>query len=140
MFELEILVEPHLDVFSNMDAVQTSISVGATSSQSALTSDGSVTTAESTQTTDNGVPTAESTQTTDNGVDTDQFKHGFKRIKFAPTPRMSTYLLCFIIGEYSRVTRSTQGTTIGVISPLNRINEGMHHMIIYFQTLIIKIK
>ena len=52
---------------------------------------------------------------------------GLKSVKFAPTPRMSTYLLCFVIGEYSRIQRSTLGTTVGVISPLNRIDEGVRY-------------
>ncbi|MBC7456571.1 MAG: M1 family metallopeptidase [Massilia sp.] len=41
---------------------------------------------------------------------------GRKRVAFAPTPRMSTYLLFFGLGEFERVTANADGTELGVIT------------------------
>lgn len=42
--------------------------------------------------------------------------HGLTRVRFAQSPRMSTYLLFFGLGEFDRVTTRFQGTELGVIT------------------------
>ncbi|MDB5948322.1 MAG: aminopeptidase [Massilia sp.] len=41
---------------------------------------------------------------------------GRKRVEFAATPKMSTYLLFFGLGEFERVTAMADGTEVGVIT------------------------
>jgi len=38
-----------------------------------------------------------------------------KRVRFAPTPRMSSYLLFFALGDFERVQRTVDGIDVGVI-------------------------
>jgi aminopeptidase N len=40
---------------------------------------------------------------------------GLKRIRFAATPKMSTYLLFFGVGDLARVSREVEGTTVSVV-------------------------
>ena len=40
--------------------------------------------------------------------------------RFARSPRMSTYLLCIVIGRYSCLSKQADSTTISVYAPLNR--------------------
>lgn len=40
---------------------------------------------------------------------------GLERVHFAATPKMSTYLLFFSIGDYERVHRYVDGTDVGVM-------------------------
>ena len=41
--------------------------------------------------------------------------HGMVKVTFEPTPKMSTYLLFFGLGDFDRVTTTSDGTQIGVI-------------------------
>jgi len=41
--------------------------------------------------------------------------NGLKRVRFATTPRMSTYLLFFGLGDLSRVSREVEGTKVSVV-------------------------
>jgi aminopeptidase N len=41
---------------------------------------------------------------------------GMKQVRFAPSPKMSTYLLFFGLGEFDRATTTSDGTEIGVIT------------------------
>ncbi|BFI95844.1 MAG: M1 family metallopeptidase [Rhodanobacter sp.] len=41
--------------------------------------------------------------------------HGLEKVRFQTTPKMSTYLLFFGLGDFDRVTTSSDGTQIGVI-------------------------
>src|SRR5205085_9998060 len=44
--------------------------------------------------------------------------NGLKRVTFAPSPKMSSYLLMFAVGDFERsVTRSADGTEVGIVSP-----------------------
>ena len=45
---------------------------------------------------------------------------GRSLVKFAPTPKMSTYLLFFGLGEFDRVTAKIDGTELGVVTPKGR--------------------
>ncbi|MBS0331831.1 MAG: M1 family peptidase, partial [Proteobacteria bacterium] len=40
---------------------------------------------------------------------------GLKRVRFAPTPRMSSYLLFFGVGDLERVTRTVSGIPVSVV-------------------------
>ena len=41
---------------------------------------------------------------------------GRTRVSFLPTPKMSTYLLFFSMGDFDRLTATTDGTEIGVVT------------------------
>jgi aminopeptidase N len=40
---------------------------------------------------------------------------GLKRVRFQPTPKMSSYLLFFGVGDLVRVSREVEGTTVSVV-------------------------
>ena len=40
---------------------------------------------------------------------------GLKRVKFAPSPRMSSYLLFFALGDFERTQRQVAGVDVGVV-------------------------
>lgn len=42
--------------------------------------------------------------------------HGLARVKFETTPKMSTYLLFFGLGDFERTTTESDGTRIGVVA------------------------
>lgn len=50
--------------------------------------------------------------------------NGKKRVTFATTPRMSTYLLFFGLGEFERATAMSDGTEIGVITKKGALDQG----------------
>jgi len=62
-----------------------------------------------------------------NSSDTlDEFVQGnedWSVFKFSQSPKMSTYLLCFVIGQYSVQSRVVGPTKISVYAPLNRQEE-----------------
>ncbi len=44
-----------------------------------------------------------------------QLPEGMKRVRFAQTPLMSTYLLFLCIGDFERITRDVEGVKVGVV-------------------------
>ncbi|HEX7638796.1 MAG TPA: M1 family metallopeptidase, partial [Burkholderiaceae bacterium] len=46
---------------------------------------------------------------------TEPLPGGLQRVRFAPTPRMSSYLLFFGLGDFERVHREVDGVDVGVI-------------------------
>jgi aminopeptidase N len=46
---------------------------------------------------------------------TEQAGKGLKRVHFAPSPRMSSYLLFFGLGDFERVSRKVNGVDVGII-------------------------
>jgi len=48
-------------------------------------------------------------------VSTDALEGDLQRVHFAPTPRMSTYLLFFALGDFERVHREVDGVDLGII-------------------------
>ena len=40
---------------------------------------------------------------------------GMKRVRFAPTPRMATYLLFLAIGDFERISENVDGVEVGVV-------------------------
>jgi aminopeptidase N len=47
-----------------------------------------------------------------------------KRVDFAPTPKMSTYLFVFTAGELERLTAEADGVTIGVVTTAGKREHG----------------
>ena len=45
---------------------------------------------------------------------TEPLGNGMKRVRFAPTPKMSTYLYFLGIGDFERITAKSDGTEVGV--------------------------
>ena len=48
-------------------------------------------------------------------VATEQLPGGLKRVHFAQTPRMSSYLLFFALGDFERISRKVDGIDIGIV-------------------------
>ncbi|MXO60782.1 M1 family peptidase [Altererythrobacter salegens] len=42
---------------------------------------------------------------------------GTKRVVFATTPKMSSYLLFFGVGDFERLAQTVDGTSVGIVSP-----------------------
>ena len=51
---------------------------------------------------------------------------GHKRVRFATTPKMSTYLLFFGLGEFERATAMVDGTEIGIITKKGALAQGRY--------------
>jgi aminopeptidase N len=47
-----------------------------------------------------------------------------KRVVFAPTPKMSTYLFVLTVGELERITAEAEGVTIGVVATTGKAAKG----------------
>lgn len=47
-----------------------------------------------------------------------------KRVAFAPTPKMSTYLFVLTVGELERITAEIDGVTIGVVATTGKAAKG----------------
>jgi len=47
-----------------------------------------------------------------------------KRVAFAPTPKMSSYLFVFTTGELERLTGDADGVTVGVVTTLGKREQG----------------
>ncbi|HEX4097749.1 MAG TPA: M1 family peptidase, partial [Caulobacteraceae bacterium] len=48
-------------------------------------------------------------------VSSEPLPGGLKRVHFAPTPKMSSYLLFFGLGDLERVSKDVDGTTVSVV-------------------------
>ena len=47
-----------------------------------------------------------------------------KRVSFAPTPKMSSYLFVFTTGELERITAEANGVTVGVVTTAGKSGQG----------------
>ncbi|MBF6023715.1 M1 family metallopeptidase [Lysobacter niastensis] len=47
---------------------------------------------------------------------TEELGNGNKRIRFAQSPKMSTYLMFFSVGDFERATATTDGVEVGVVT------------------------
>jgi aminopeptidase N len=47
-----------------------------------------------------------------------------KRVDFAPTPKMSSYLFVFAAGELERITADADGVTVGVVTTAGKSEQG----------------
>ncbi len=61
---------------------------------------------------------------------------GFKTVRFADTPVMSTYLLAFVAGEFDHVeARTREGVTVRVYTPVGRREQGRFALDVAVRTL-----
>jgi aminopeptidase N len=51
---------------------------------------------------------------------------GRKRVTFAPTPAMSSYLVLLSIGEYARISRTIAGVDVGINALSGRVEQGRY--------------
>ena len=54
---------------------------------------------------------------------TTKLANGMSRVTFQPSPKMSTYLLFFGLGQFDRATTSSDGTEIGVIAQKGAVGQ-----------------
>jgi aminopeptidase N len=52
--------------------------------------------------------------------------NGLKKVSFATTPKMSSYLLALVAGETDRITGSAAGTEIGVVAAAGKGEQGRY--------------
>ncbi len=57
-------------------------------------------------------------------VQEDQVAPDLKRVAFAPTPKMSSYLFVLSAGELERITADADGTTVGVVTTAGKSENG----------------
>jgi len=51
---------------------------------------------------------------------------GSKKVAFAPTPKMSSYLFVFTAGELERLTADADGVTVGVVTTAGKSGQGRY--------------
>ncbi len=56
----------------------------------------------------------------------DPLPNGLKRVRFAPTPKMSSYLLFFGLGDLERLSKDVDGTTISVVIRKGQAAQGRY--------------
>ncbi|MEZ0471622.1 M1 family metallopeptidase [Luteimonas salinilitoris] len=56
-------------------------------------------------------------------AETTDLGDGSKRVRFAPSPKMSTYLLFFALGDFERATTQVGGTEVGVITQKGKLSQ-----------------
>ncbi len=54
----------------------------------------------------------------------DQMAGGVKRVRFAETPKMSSYLLFMGVGDFERITANVDGVEIGVVTKRGDVEQG----------------
>ena len=60
-----------------------------------------------------------------------------KRVTFARTPIMSTYLLAFVVGEFDYVEeRDTNGVLVRVYTPVGKAEQGRFALEVSFKSLV----
>ena len=52
-------------------------------------------------------------------------REGWACTRFCPSPAMSSYLLCLVVGQYSPTHRTAASTRVSVHCPTNRPTEGV---------------
>ncbi|HEX2668966.1 MAG TPA: M1 family metallopeptidase [Gammaproteobacteria bacterium] len=61
------------------------------------------------------VPAAEMALSNTPAVKTTPLAGGLARVEFAPTPKMSSYLLFFGLGDFERISKKVDGVDVGVV-------------------------
>ena len=56
-------------------------------------------------------------------TDTTELGNGTKRVRFAPSPKMSTYLLFFSVGDFDRATANMGQVEVGVITQKGLVDQ-----------------
>ncbi|MFC3551125.1 M1 family metallopeptidase [Lysobacter cavernae] len=69
------------------------------------------------------VPSSQMTVSNMPVVETTDLGNGSKRVKFAQSPRMSTYLLFFSLGDFERATLQAGATEVGVVAQTGLIDQ-----------------
>ncbi|MBV8665447.1 MAG: M1 family metallopeptidase [Burkholderiaceae bacterium] len=69
------------------------------------------------------VPSSEIAVSNTPAVKKTDLPDGRSVIKFAKTPKMSTYLLFFALGDFERATTSSDGTELGVIAQKGKLSQ-----------------
>ena len=59
-------------------------------------------------------------------IATDDLGNGRKRVRFAPSPKMSTYLLFFALGDFERATARAGRTEVGVITRRGALSQAAY--------------
>lgn len=62
------------------------------------------------------VPAAQMAVSNMPAAETTDLGNGLKRVRFATSPKMSTYLLFFGLGDFDRATAKVDGTEVGVVT------------------------
>ena len=70
------------------------------------------------------VPAAEMALSNMPSVSSTALADGRKRVSFATSPRMSTYLLFFGVGEFERATAIADGTQVGIVTQKGALEQG----------------
>lgn len=69
-------------------------------------------------------------------VDIREHSAGFKAVRFAPTPKMSTYLLAFISGEFEKIEKKTKdGVLVRIFTTKGKIHQGKFPLDVAVKTL-----
>ena len=56
-------------------------------------------------------------------VERKELGNGLARVKFGTSPKMSTYLLFFSLGEFDRLAETEAGVEVGVIAPKGKVEQ-----------------
>ena len=68
-------------------------------------------------------------------VSSEPLPDGLKRVQFAPTPRMSSYLLFYGLGDMERLTSEVDGTTVSVVIRRGETDKGLYALVAAKQLL-----
>lgn len=72
------------------------------------------------------VPADQETLSNTTVVSTEPVEGGKKRVRYAPTPKMSSYLLFVAAGELERITKTTDGVEMGVVTRKGDVERGRY--------------
>lgn len=72
------------------------------------------------------VPADQETLSNTQAVSTEPVEGGKKRVRYAPTPKMSSYLLFVAAGELERITKVTDGVEMGVVTRKGDVERGRY--------------
>jgi aminopeptidase N len=69
------------------------------------------------------VPAAQMAISNMPAAETTDLGNGLKRVRFAPSPKMSTYLLFFGLGDFDRATTMADGVEVGVVTQKGKADQ-----------------
>lgn len=69
------------------------------------------------------VPTGQMTVSNMPATSTEDLGNGTTRVRFAPSPKMSTYLLFLSVGDFERATAQAEGVEVGVVTQRGAIDQ-----------------
>lgn len=74
------------------------------------------------------VPTGEMVVSNMPATNTQELGNGTTRVSFAPSPKMSTYLLFLSVGDFERATTQAEGVEVGVVAQRGKIDQARFAM------------